>query len=114
MLDLDYDLINELKDDLWFYYGAKDHWVPLEYHENLVKNVPDVDAEICSQNIAQGVYKGICLYYGRPAPQANLISFGLQPAQTHPPRSPILREENPPERKKSHRRKRSEGKKRET
>ena len=52
MLDLDYDLINELKDDLWFYYGAKDHWVPLEYHENLVKNVPDVDAEICSQNIA--------------------------------------------------------------
>jgi len=52
VLDLDYDLINELKDDLWFYYGAKDHWVPLEYHENLVKNVPDVDAEICSQNIA--------------------------------------------------------------
>ena len=66
MLDLDYDLINELKDDLWFYYGAKDHWVPLEYHENLVKNVPDVDAEICSQNIAHAFvlsYRHIIRHY---------------------------------------------------
>ena len=51
MLDLDYELVNELSENLWFYYGATDHWVPLEYHENLVKKVPNVDAEICSQNI---------------------------------------------------------------
>jgi len=52
ILDLDYNLINELKGKLWFYYGVDDHWVPLKYHEDLVKNVPNVDAEVCTENIA--------------------------------------------------------------
>jgi len=51
VLDPDYNLIDELKNQLWFYYGANDHWVPLKYHENLIKNVPNVNAEICSNNI---------------------------------------------------------------
>ena len=45
-------MINELKGKLWFYYGVDDQWVPLKYHENLVKNVPNVDAEVCTENIA--------------------------------------------------------------
>ena len=51
VLDPDYDQIRSLKDKLWLYYGVGDQWVPLEYYENLKKNIPDIDAEVCDKGI---------------------------------------------------------------
>ena len=51
VLDPDYELLNQVKDKLWLYYGSNDPWVPLEYHKNLVENVPGIHAEVCKHDI---------------------------------------------------------------
>ena len=48
VLDPDYESIAKLQDKLKFYYGTIDAWVPTEYYEELVQNVPNVHAELCT------------------------------------------------------------------
>lgn len=52
--ELDVETIRENKDILTFYYGSTDGWVPKKYFHNLKRQVPDVDAELCSRNIDHG------------------------------------------------------------
>ena len=47
VLEPDYEGIATLQDKLKFYYGTIDAWVPTQYYEELVKNVPNVQAELC-------------------------------------------------------------------
>lgn len=42
--------IKENKDKIKFYYGKTDGWVPVMYYENLKKDIPGVDAELCVRN----------------------------------------------------------------
>lgn len=48
----DYELINENKHLLKFYYGSTDGWTPVEYCNRLKANVPDIDAQIDIYNIS--------------------------------------------------------------
>ena len=48
VLEPDYEGIAKLQDKLKFYYGTIDAWVPTQYYEELVKNVPNVQAELCT------------------------------------------------------------------
>ncbi len=47
VLEPDYQVIKHFKGKLKFYYGSDDHWVPVSFYENLLKNVPEVDAQLC-------------------------------------------------------------------
>ena len=50
--DLDVDTLTKNKAILKFYYGRNDGWVPTQYYYDLVDRIPDVDAELCSRNLA--------------------------------------------------------------
>lgn len=52
--DLDVETITDNQDILTFYYGSTDGWVPKRYFYNLTKQVPGIDAELCSKNIDHG------------------------------------------------------------
>lgn len=36
---------------LKLYYGANDWWAPINYYENLKKDIPEIDAELCDKSI---------------------------------------------------------------
>ena len=40
--------INRVK----LYYGTTDGWVPTSYYHEIRKTIPDINAELCSKNIA--------------------------------------------------------------
>ncbi|XP_063697459.1 lipid droplet-associated hydrolase [Culicoides brevitarsis] len=48
----DYDLIRKNSKILAFYYGTTDGWTPVEYFNDLTKNVPEVEAQLCKRGIA--------------------------------------------------------------
>lgn len=43
-------IIEENIKRIRFYYGATDGWAPVKYYENLKRDIPDVDAELCVRN----------------------------------------------------------------
>ena len=50
----DYDQIIQLNDRLRFYYGTVDAWVPIEYYEEMISNVPGIQTELCQKQISHG------------------------------------------------------------
>ena len=46
----DYDLIQKHLDKLWFYYGASDHWCPVEYYEDMKLRFSSGDIQLCKEN----------------------------------------------------------------
>lgn len=44
--------LDKHKKKLKFYYGTNDGWSPLVFYDNLVKNIPDVDAVVCQNGMA--------------------------------------------------------------
>uniref|UniRef100_H3AES7 Lipid droplet-associated hydrolase n=2 Tax=Latimeria chalumnae TaxID=7897 RepID=H3AES7_LATCH len=51
VLDRDSTTIKNCLDKLIFYYGATDHWCPVEYYEDIKKEFPDGDIRLCKKNI---------------------------------------------------------------
>lgn len=46
----DNEALEKYRHKCKFYYGKSDGWVPVTYYENLKKDFPDVDAELCSRS----------------------------------------------------------------
>uniref|UniRef100_A0A1B0CG66 Lipid droplet-associated hydrolase n=2 Tax=Lutzomyia longipalpis TaxID=7200 RepID=A0A1B0CG66_LUTLO len=49
--DLDIRIIEENKSVLKLYYGTTDGWVPVQYYEEICQKIPEIDAELDSDNI---------------------------------------------------------------
>ena len=49
VIEADHDLVEKYLDKLWFYYGATDHWCPVEYYEDMKARHPSADIYLCSQ-----------------------------------------------------------------
>ncbi|XP_059172533.1 lipid droplet-associated hydrolase-like isoform X2 [Physella acuta] len=45
------ELINKHSEKLSLYYGAVDHWAPVEYYYDLVSEFPKLDARLCNLNL---------------------------------------------------------------
>lgn len=41
----DYDLMKQNEDRLTFFYSTLDEWAPPSYYEELIRNLPNVDAK---------------------------------------------------------------------
>lgn len=50
--DLDLETIEKNKKRMTFYYGTRDHWVPVQYYRDLKDRIPDVDADLDEMNMA--------------------------------------------------------------
>ncbi|KAK7573811.1 hypothetical protein V9T40_011002 [Parthenolecanium corni] len=50
--ELDVATLNKHKKKLKFYYGTNDGWSPLIFYENLIKNIPDMDAVVCQNGMS--------------------------------------------------------------
>ncbi|XP_073481433.1 lipid droplet-associated hydrolase [Aquarana catesbeiana] len=51
VLERDDDTIKYNLNKLIFYYGASDHWCPVQYYKDLKKDFPDGDIWLCSRGI---------------------------------------------------------------
>ncbi|KAL0969657.1 hypothetical protein UPYG_G00230380 [Umbra pygmaea] len=51
VLERDNFTINQNLDKLVFYYGAKDHWCPVEYYQEIKRDFPNGDIRLCSRGI---------------------------------------------------------------
>ena len=51
VLEPDYDQVRRHNPILRFYYGTIDDWVPVQFYEEMKKNVPNVNAELCQLRI---------------------------------------------------------------
>lgn len=47
--EADHEIISKHVDKLWFYYGAKDDWVPVKYYRNIMSKHPDLNAQLCQR-----------------------------------------------------------------
>lgn len=47
--EADHETISKHVDKLWFYYGAKDGWVPVKYYKNIMLKHPDLNAQLCQR-----------------------------------------------------------------
>ena len=45
----DYDIIDRHTSKLMWYYGAKDHWCPVEYYEDMKMKYPNMDILLCKK-----------------------------------------------------------------
>ena len=43
----DFELIKRQLWKLWFYYGSRDHWCPVDYYIDMKKRFPDGDITLC-------------------------------------------------------------------
>lgn len=43
--ELDIELVKRNKDLLTIFYGSKDGWTPIEFYNELMEKVPDLDAQ---------------------------------------------------------------------
>ena len=50
VVDLDSELLKRTVDKQVFYYGASDHWCPVEYHHDMVKRFPSANIHLCEKN----------------------------------------------------------------
>ncbi|XP_066583181.1 lipid droplet-associated hydrolase [Prorops nasuta] len=50
--DMDHDLISQNANKIWMYYGTTDGWTPVSYYENMKKDHPNVEAELCKKGIS--------------------------------------------------------------
>lgn len=50
--DLDVEVIEKNKKRMTFYYGTRDHWVPVKYYEELRERIQGVDANLDELNMA--------------------------------------------------------------
>lgn len=48
---LDYEFVEKNRNLLKFFYGTRDGWAPISYYNELIYNVPDVDAELDKTNM---------------------------------------------------------------
>lgn len=49
VLEADYELIREFASKLFWYYGAKDHWCPVEYYQDMKNRFPQMDIVLCKE-----------------------------------------------------------------
>ena len=47
--EADYDCIGSYIHKLFFYYGSRDHWCPVEFYENMKSRFPDGDIYLCTR-----------------------------------------------------------------
>ena len=50
--DYDKSAILQFRDKVKFYYGIEDHWVPPSGHVQFKSAYPQLDIEICNENIS--------------------------------------------------------------
>lgn len=50
--EADYDTLSSHIDKIHFYYGAKDHWCPVEYCHRMKDRFPDAEIDLCKNRIA--------------------------------------------------------------
>lgn len=50
--DLDVDIIEKNTKRMTFYYGTRDHWVPVQYYEDLKNRISGIDAHLDEFNMA--------------------------------------------------------------
>lgn len=48
---LDYEFVEKNRNLMKFFYGTRDGWAPISYYNELIYNVPDVDAELDKTNM---------------------------------------------------------------
>ncbi|MBN3313713.1 LDAH hydrolase, partial [Atractosteus spatula] len=51
VLDRDNSTIKQHLDKLIFYYGANDHWCPVQYYEDIKKDFPEGNIQLCEKGI---------------------------------------------------------------
>ncbi|KAJ7991200.1 hypothetical protein DPEC_G00294780 [Dallia pectoralis] len=51
VLERDNTTINQNLDKLVFYYGAADHWCPVQYYQEIKRDFPNGDIRLCSRGI---------------------------------------------------------------
>nr|XP_015212636.1 PREDICTED: lipid droplet-associated hydrolase isoform X3 [Lepisosteus oculatus] len=51
VLDRDNSTIKQHLDKLIFYYGANDHWCPVQYYEDIRKDFPEGNIQLCEKGI---------------------------------------------------------------
>ncbi|KAG7466031.1 hypothetical protein MATL_G00160510 [Megalops atlanticus] len=51
VLDRDNSTIHQNLDKLIFYYGACDHWCPVQYYHDIKKDFPDGNIQLCKRGI---------------------------------------------------------------
>ncbi|MBN3301214.1 LDAH hydrolase, partial [Amia calva] len=51
VLDRDNSTIKQNLDKLIFYYGANDHWCPVQYYEDIKKDFPEGNIQLCDKGI---------------------------------------------------------------
>ncbi|XP_035599057.1 lipid droplet-associated hydrolase [Oncorhynchus keta] len=51
VLERDNFTINQNLDKLVFYYGASDHWCPVQYYQEIKRKFPEGDIRLCSRGI---------------------------------------------------------------
>lgn len=47
--DADVELLSSNIDKLFFYYGANDHWCPVEFYKEMKERFPDADIQLCKR-----------------------------------------------------------------
>lgn len=47
--DADYENLSSNIDRLFFYYGANDHWCPVEFYKQMKERFPNADIQLCRQ-----------------------------------------------------------------
>lgn len=48
--DKNCEIIKKNKDKMRFYYGSSDGWVPIRYFNQLKRDIPTINAELCANN----------------------------------------------------------------
>ncbi|XP_062864052.1 lipid droplet-associated hydrolase [Trichomycterus rosablanca] len=51
VLDRDNSTIRQHLDKLIFYYGATDHWCPVQYYQDIRRDFPDGDIRLCERGL---------------------------------------------------------------
>ncbi|EZA59152.1 hypothetical protein DMN91_007758 [Ooceraea biroi] len=49
--EADHETISKYANNLWFYYGAKDGWVPVKYYRDMISKHPDLNAQLCKRGL---------------------------------------------------------------
>lgn len=47
--EADYELLSSNIDRLFFYYGANDHWCPVEFYKEMKERFPNADIQLCKR-----------------------------------------------------------------